>query len=30
MAVIKVKRPNGEEHTFNLTENAQDTGGNPF
>ena len=28
MAVIKVKRPNGEEHTFNLTENAQDTGGN--
>ena len=28
MAVIKIKRPNGEEHTFNLTENAQDTGGN--
>lgn len=28
MAVIKVKRPNGEEHVFNLTENAQDTGGN--
>lgn len=28
MAVIKVKRPNGEEHTFNLTEHAQDTGGN--
>nr|DAR28530.1 MAG TPA: hypothetical protein [Caudoviricetes sp.] len=28
MAVIKVKRPNGEEYTFNLTENAQDTGGN--
>lgn len=28
MAVIKVKRPNGEEYTFILTENAQDTGGN--
>ena len=28
MAAIKVKRSNGEEHTFNLTENAQDTGGN--
>lgn len=28
MAVIKIKRPNGEEQTFNLTENAQDTGGN--
>ena len=28
MAVIKVKRPNGEEHTFNLTSNRKDTGGN--
>ncbi len=28
MAVIKVKRPNGEEHTFNLTDNSKDTGGN--
>lgn len=28
MAAIKVKRSNGEEHTFDLTENAQDTGGN--
>ena len=30
MAVIKVKRPNGEEHTFNLTDNSKDTGGNFF
>lgn len=28
MAIIKVKRPNGEEHTFNLTDNSKDTGGN--
>nr|DAF80203.1 MAG TPA: hypothetical protein [Caudoviricetes sp.] len=28
MAVIKIKRPNGEEHTFNLTDNSKDTGGN--
>lgn len=28
MAAIKIKRPNGEEHTFNLTNNSKDTGGN--
>ena len=28
MAVIKIKTPNGQIQTYNLTENAQDTGGN--
>ena len=28
MAVIKTKTPNGQIQTYNLTENAQDTGGN--
>lgn len=28
MVVIKTKTPNGQIQTYNLTENAQDTGGN--
>lgn len=30
MAVIKIKTPNGQIQTYNLTDNSKDTGGNFF